>query len=241
MSPRAVPPRDRGRPALDKDPPSGQNQGVIATNAVLAMPVRPLIRTLRSGFIHAALLALCLAPGCGTGAGAPDYPELTYRHLAPLEFDVARIEVETRYIPPMRAPNVEHRAPITPYAALRRWAGDRLKGSGRDNIGHLVILDASIREVPLDVQGGIKGFFTSQQSARYDARAVVRLEIRDPGGRQLGFATARAARSLTVSEDSSVADRERVWFALTEDLVADINRQFEIEARRHLMPYFILR
>lgn len=196
------------------------------------------VRHFRTESILLTLLALLLAPGCSPTAPEAGFPELTYTHLRPLNFDVRRMEVETRYIPPMKAPNVEHRSPVTPYHALRRWATDRLKAVGPNNyVGRLIILDASIREVSLPVEGGLSGFFTNDQSSRYDGRAAVRLEIRDPGGRQLGFATARAARSLTVPEDASLADRDRILFAITEDLVSDIDRQLEAEARRHLGPY----
>ncbi|MDH3241234.1 MAG: hypothetical protein OEO83_11275 [Alphaproteobacteria bacterium] len=191
------------------------------------------------GSILALLLTAVVAAGCSLTAPEPEFPELTYRHLAPLELAAGRIEITTRYIPPMKEPNVDHRSPVTLHAALRRWAGDRLRAAGGRPIAHLVILDASIREVPLKVTGGVAGFFTTDQSARYDGRAAVRLEIRDPGGRQIAFATARATRSLHVAEDSSIADRERVLFALTEDLVSDINARFEAEARRHLGAHLI--
>ena len=78
-----------------------------------------------------------------------------------------------------------------------------------------------------------------EEYTRYDGRAAVLLEIRDVGGRQLAFATARANRSITVAEGASIAQREKVWFAITEDLMSDINRRLEIEARRHLRVYLI--
>ena len=178
-----------------------------------------------------------LLAGCETSAPVSEFPELTYRHLGSINLDVARIDVATRYIPPLKSPNVEHRAPVPLYAAMRRWASHRLMASGRRNVANLVILDASIREVPLSLKGGLKGFLTSQQSARYDGRAAVLLEIRGPGDRQLAFATARATRSMTVAEGASIAQREKVWFALTEDLMSDINRQLEAAMRRHLRAY----
>ncbi len=178
-----------------------------------------------------------LLGGCETSAPSSQFPELTYGHLGTITLDVARIDVESRYIPPMKAPNVEHRAPVAPYTAIRQWAGQRLKAAGRRNVATLVILDASIREVRLPVKGGLKGFLTTQQSARFDGRAAVLLEIRNAGGRQLAFATARATRSMTLAEGASIAQREKVLFALTEDLVADINRRLEREARQHLKTY----
>ena len=59
-----------------------------------------------------------LLAGCETSPPSSRFPELTYRHLAALTLDVARIDVATRYIPPLKAPNVEHRASV----ALTLWA-----------------------------------------------------------------------------------------------------------------------
>jgi hypothetical protein len=189
--------------------------------------------------VLSALLPVILLVGCETGAPSTQFPDLTYRHLGPITLDVARVEVATRYIPPLKAPNVEHRAPVAPYVAIRRWAGQRLKAGGLRKLANLIILDASIRELALPVKGGFEGFFTTQQSVRYDSRAAVLLEIRDAGDRQLAFVTARASRSVTVLEGASISQREKVWFALTEALILDINRQLEIQARRHLGAYLL--
>ncbi len=197
------------------------------------------LRRFRILLCLAALLPGPLLAGCETAPPPAHYPELTFRHLGPIALDVGRIEVETRYIPPLKPPHVDHRSPLPPYTALRNWAGERLKAVGRRRTAHVVILDASIREVPLAVTGGLKGLFTSEQSARYDARAAVLIEIRDPGGRQLAFVTARASRSMTVAEGASIAARERVWFALTEDLVADINRRVDSQVGRYFAPYLV--
>ncbi|MDX1483622.1 MAG: hypothetical protein R3229_03990 [Alphaproteobacteria bacterium] len=196
-------------------------------------------RRLKAVLTFVAMTSGLMLGACETNPPPSEFPELTYRHLGPLTLDVARIEISTRYIPPLKPPNVEHRAPVPPYVAIRKWGNQRLKAVGSRHVARLVILDASIREVPLPVSGGIKGLFTSEQSARYDARAAVLLEIRDFGGRQLAFVTARATRSLTVAEGAAIADREKVWFALTEDLVADLNRRLEVQAQRHFSDYLV--
>lgn len=188
-------------------------------------------------FALAALLPGLLLAGCESSPPAPYYPELTFGHLGRISLDVARVEVATRYIPPLKPPNVEHRAPVPPYTAIRRWAKQRLVAAGRRYSANLVILEASIKEVPLGVQGGLKKMFTREQSARYDGRVAVLLEIVDGGGRQLAFVTARASRSATVAEGASIAVRENVWFALTEDMLVELNRRLEREIRRHFRDY----
>jgi len=194
-----------------------------------------MIRTVRAlvGIVAASFVAACAA----TPAPEP-HPDLTYGHLAPIHLNAASIDIQTRYIPPLRAPNVEHRAPVPPYVAIRRWGEARLKTRGTtNNQARLVILDASIKEAPLATKGGLKGAFVREQAARYDGRLAVLLEIRDPGGRQLAFVTARAERSATVPEGASIAQRERVWLALTEDMMRDLNKQLEDNIRRHFAAY----
>jgi hypothetical protein len=189
--------------------------------------------------VLAALLPGLFLAGCESTAPMQRYPELTFGHLGRISLDVARVEIATRYIPPLKAPNVEHLSPTPPYVAIRRWAGQRLVAAGRQHTAHLVILDASIKEVPLRVKGGLSNLFTRQQAMRYDGRAAVLLEIIDSGGRQLAFVTARASRSTTVAEGASLAAREKVWFTLTEDIVTEINRRLEREIRRHFRGYVI--
>ncbi len=190
-------------------------------------------------FALAALLPGFLLAACESTPPTPYYPELTFSHLGRISLDVARIEVASRYLAPLKPPNVEHRAPVPPYTAIRRWAGHRLVAAGRRYSARLVILDASIKEVPLGVKGGLKSIFTSEQSARYDGRVAVRLEILDGGGRQLAFVTARASRSETVAEGASIVAREKVWFALTEDMLGELNRRLEREIRRYFRDYIV--
>ena len=47
------------------------------------------------------------------------------------------------------------------------------------------------------------------------------------GGITEGQATAKAVRSVTVPEDITLHQRERVWFRLTEDTMKDLNGQLE--------------
>lgn len=189
--------------------------------------------------LAAVLLALPVLAGCATPPAQQNFPELTYRHLAPINLAVSSFEVEDRYIPPLKAPNVEHRSPVPPYAAARQWGQDRIKARGGDGVARLVILDASIREVPLPTKGGLTGAFTTEQAARYDGQISVRLEILGPRGEQRAFVTANAQRSQTVPEGTSLAERERVWFTMTEEMMKDLNAELEQNIARHLHPYMI--
>lgn len=174
--------------------------------------------------------------GCSTEPPAR-HAELTFGHLQPLTLNVASIEVVSKYIPPMKAPNVEHRAQMPPYTAVRRWAKHRVVAGGVANRARMVILDASIREMPLKTTGGVRGLITTDQSERYEGRVAVLLEILEPRGRQLGFVTARAEQRKTVPENATLSDRERVWFELTEEMMRKLDKALTDGVAAHIASY----
>jgi hypothetical protein len=174
-------------------------------------------------------LASCLAT-----APTLVFPELTFQHLKPLSLNVAKLEIVSAYKPSMSAPNVDHLFHMSPAGALRRWTEDRLRAVGKNGLARFTILEASVTETPLDMKKGIIGAFTKDQSERYDATLEAKLEIFDDDGLSIGFARAKATRSVTVREDASVNQREQVWFRLTEELVRDIDTELETNISMYL-------
>jgi EAL domain-containing protein (putative c-di-GMP-specific phosphodiesterase class I) len=49
--------------------------------------------------------------------------------------------------------------------------------------------------------------------------------------------TARVTRSRTVLEDTSLAQREQIWFEITEALMKDFDREIEANIRQYMAPY----
>jgi hypothetical protein len=186
--------------------------------------------------ILAVAVALLLA-GCAMTPSAQTLPELTYGHLRPINLGVWTLEIVSDYSPTMAPPNVEHRMQTSPDKALRRWVTDRLILAGGVDYARLTILDASVVEKRLNTEGGLKGMFINEQSERYQANLRVKLEIFGPGGASRGFATADAARSITIAEDVSLNQREQVWFNLIEALMNDFNAEFEKNIRKYLAKW----
>ena len=52
--------------------------------------------------------------------------------------------------------------------------------------------------------------------------------------------SAEARRSLTVPEDSSLSEREEVWYQLTEQTMRDLDQQLEQTIREAFFPYIVL-
>ncbi len=193
--------------------------------------------SLRIGFRIGAYILLAGLGACTTAPPAAQYPDLTYGHHGKIALDVGEIEIVSQYVPPLKPPHVEHLAPVQPEEAMRRWVRDRLEATRPNGRARVTIKDARIVEVPLELTRGIRGFFTTDQSERYDAALEVVVEILDLRGLPQGFVRVRAERSRTVSEDASLADRERVWFEITEALMNELNTELESSIRKHLARF----
>ena len=100
-----------------------------------------------------------------------------------------------------------------------------------------MIRQATATETRLSVQKGIKGAFTTDQAWRYDARIEIVIEAVDANRKLVAAAGAIAQQSRTVPEDASLSEREDVWFALTEKLMAEFDQTFEAQIRKDLVKF----
>lgn len=186
----------------------------------------------------AAVLAGLLA-ACSMDDPSNRFAQLTYQHLPDINLDVAEIQIEQAYVTPGQPPNVDHLFPVQPKDAAVRWAQDRLVARGDRLAFRYIVREASAVETALPVSGGITGMVTTDQSERYELHLVVEMQILD--GRQIqGTAKAEARRSLTVAEDSSLKEREEVWYRLTEQTMRDLDQQLEQTIREAFFPYIVL-
>lgn len=188
--------------------------------------------------LPALLTALLVLGGCPS-APSRVAPEITFADRPPIGLDVANIEIVQRYQPAFADPFVDHLFPQQPASVIRRWAEDRLAARGATGTATLIIQEASVTEEILARNPGLQGLVTIEQSERYEARFAVRLEIGQPAGGRSGSADVLAVRSITAPENASLADREQIWFALTENTTRDLDARFEQEITEGL-PQFIM-
>jgi len=184
-----------------------------------------------------AVLAVAFAAGCDTILPLNAFPDLRYNHLAPIRLDAVRVDVVEEYKSIGARPYVEHEFPQRPAAVAARWATDRLHAVGTSNIVRVTILKGSVVEVPLARTSGVKGVFTIDQSEKYDGALSVRIEIIGPDGRQLAYVTSQATVSRSVSEDITLADREKTWFRMTEAMMNELNLSLERQIREHFKSW----
>jgi hypothetical protein len=183
-----------------------------------------------------AFVAIVVA-GCAAEVQKPGFPQISFAHLQPISLNVARVEVENRYVSPAARPNVEHEFPVSPAAVAMNWGRDRLRTAGASGVARVVVRRASVVEVPLKRSEGVKGLFTRDQSERYDAVIDMMAEIRDKAGNVRVTVESTAKRSRTVSENISPIKREKVWFEMTEAMMSDLNMALENQMRIHMKDW----
>ncbi len=200
----------------------------------IAYELASFAKLTKGGLLGIVLLVLA---ACQVPVLPPPLSELTYGHLEPINLDVGRIEILEQYVPPLKAPNVEHEFPTPPATAMRQWAKDRLHAVGEIRTARLVIKTASAIETKLETRGGLRGAFTKDQAARYDVTLDVVLEVRSERGSAVAFANAVVTRSKTVPEGLSLSERERVFHEMTQSVMDEVNSELEKNIRQFLVQY----
>lgn len=188
--------------------------------------------------VFASLIAVVfLLAGCATEVQKPGFSQISFAHLQPISLNVTRIEMENRYISPATRPNVEHEFPVSPAAVASNWGRDRLRAVGASGVARVIVRRASVVEVPLKRTTGVTGAFTRDQSERYEAVIDMMVELRDATGNVRVTVESTAKRSRSVSENISLNDREKIWFEMTESMMADLNTALENQVRIHMKEW----
>lgn len=192
---------------------------------------------LRPAFLASLAVLALAAAGCQMPPQKPTFPALTYAYEGPIVFNVGRVDVVSTFVSPMKPPDVEYQAPVPPVQAMMQWGHDRLKAAGGPGVVKLTVTDGRIVDVPLPMKSGIEGFFTKQQSDRYDATLAAEIAVYDDQGNQLGFVRTQAQRSRTVEEGTPPAERDKILFDLTDSLMKEMDKSLDQAIRSHLSRF----
>ncbi len=196
--------------------------------------------TLSRRSILKAAAALPVLGACTELPPPPQFPPISFAPRGTFRFEASRVEVAVEYQAPLAPPNVEHLFARTPEATLRLWAAERLAASGRgERFVRFVVLDARVTETNLPRTQGIRGTFTTEPAQRYDGRIECAVEIRQQRGNfRDGIATAAAVRQRSVLDNISLNDRERVWYEMTRDMMADIDAELSRQVEATLTRFY---
>ncbi len=177
---------------------------------------------------------------CATTPPARNLARISYSEHPPIRLDVREIEIQRDYQPPNAAPNVDHLFPVPPAAGAQLWAADRLKAAGPLCRARFILREAPVIEVPLARAGGLTGTFTIDQSERYEARLVAELQILAEDGRVEATVTVEVTHHRTVPENLTLNERLQVWHEMTQALLDEMDRQFDVTIKETLYAYLVL-
>ena len=166
------------------------------------------------------VLPLALA-GCGGGETPPPqtFPALNYTYLTPLQLNVATVDVED-HTAAVSANDLSAQAPVPPVAALTQMARDRLVPSGNAGRAVFVITEASI----------------TQDGGAMNGRMAVHLDVVNAQDMRVAYAEARVSRQATLPEGQTP---RAALYALTKQMMGDMNVEFEYQARRSLGQWLL--
>ncbi|MEC8621660.1 MAG: hypothetical protein VXY05_00920 [Pseudomonadota bacterium] len=182
-----------------------------------------------------SLILFLISSGCVNTPPREIFPDLRYSHFKPISLAVNSVEIKVSYASPQQMPNVEHKFPVVPTKAASNWLKDRIRASGGTDSLLATVTKGSVVEVELPRTPGLKGAFFVDQSERYDGELEIVLEIIDPNGIRRAMVSSRAARSKTVAEDSTLSEREEIWFRITEAMMNDLNAALEKQISKHFL------
>lgn len=184
------------------------------------------------------LIGVLMLAGCETTIPVQELPKLTFGHLQPIALNIGDIQFvdETGAIPSGQR-EASHKFPVPPRNAIFSWAQARLQVAGRSDTARFVVHQARVIETPLKIDRGVGGLFKKEVSERYEAEIEASLEIYDSRSIRRAFATARATETATIREDASPNDRQRIWFAMVERLMASFDKAMDASIREHMVGY----
>jgi len=192
--------------------------------------------SLKGHSLFAVILVCGFLAACADTRPPPSGPvaaTITFAHRAPLMLDVASIELVEPWRQPGIAPHIGHRNANSPPSIVRAWTRDRLAaspggpGASDGTILRVILQDGSVTQTALEVEEGVGGLFRDEADTRIDAVCAVDVEVIDPVAGRIGSVSVRVVGTRKILESASLNERDRVYFALMEEVASSLNSALE--------------
>lgn len=191
-----------------------------------------IIKAWRSIAAGAALLLSLSA--CTSPSEERSFPELHFTSEPAIRLNVATINVTQSYVPTNADPHVDHLFPESPVKALTQWARDRLQSAGTGGTARYEIIDASVIDIKLPRSSGIAALTTVDQTDRFDLSITVRLSAVSTDNLHHGSAQVTVTRSRTISEKTTTAERDGIWYDMTKDAMIELDAKLSNQIDNNL-------
>lgn len=173
------------------------------------------------------LLACPLLPlaGC-SDTPPPTFAPMRYDYLPVLRLNVATINTVDNGTPGSVPGDISGNAPTPPDQALQHMAADRLMAAGSIGGATFTIDRASILHQP----GGT-----------LEGQMDVHLDVSSPNNQRQGYAEAHVRRTFSsaASDSDGNADSPSNLYAITSQMMKDMNVELEFQIRHHLADWLV--
>lgn len=185
----------------------------------------------------AAAFVLIVLAACAAPVEPVETPsDMRFSEQPAIGLNVARVEIERADTGDAVEHEVLAKFAVTPEAALRQWARDRLQARGGSGTARFTTLNAEVDEEKQPRAKGAVGILGPAPGARYTITVEGRLEIAGEGG-QRAMTAAKVARARTLEGGLTVDERTRALYDLTRATMTAFDEQMERAIRRHLNPW----
>ena len=184
--------------------------------------------------IFCSLFLFSCTSTADTDAVPLKYNEPRFQTKAPIVLDVEKVDVISEFVPSFTRPNVEHLFPVSIEKTAKIWAEDRLKADGFSSkrIAEYIIKDASVTE---EVEKSEE--LLQKDRLKYRANLSVLLRITDKSNMGIAETTIDAWRELRLPADTKIADKEKYWNEMVNNLMKDFNNRMEGNVHQYLGTY----
>ena len=177
--------------------------------------------------------------GCSSAPPARQAPVLDFAHSAPILLNVRVAEIDSRYQPEIAPPNIERSVTPTPQEALIKWAQQRLRSDGTENVARFTIVEAPVTAENLSRTGGLTGALTTEPAQRWTVTLEAQLKFLDENGTRLDGFTAKVARTRDLKEGMTSEERSLFWSEMIAAAIGEFDAQIISGLRQYAARWML--
>lgn len=171
--------------------------------------------------------------GCSETTPGRPAPVVDFSQSPPILLNVRVAEIDSRYRPEIAPPNIERSVTPTPQEALIKWAQQRLRSNGSENVARFTIISAPVVAENLPRTGGLTGALTTEPAQRWTVTLEAQLEFLDETGARLDGFTAKVSRVRELKEGATADERSLFWSDMIVAAMAEFDTQMQTGLRQY--------
>ncbi len=168
----------------------------------------------------------------GCGPAASPRPSVTNTG-GQIDLGIASLDIISDYVSPSTPPYIDHIIMPSPAMQLSQWATKTLVPSDDEGNALLTIMTASMKEVELDGEDGLKALFTNQQRLLVTVELEGALLFSHPDGRKSATLALASSAEKSIADNTSPEEADQIRYEAIREAVG----RFDQELRSQLVGF----